>query len=79
MHRIGQEKTVYVTHFIVSPTAIPVCSIDSLSSLQVSNTIEGRILKIQKRKTAIIKEALKGQTGADLETVENLRIMFGED
>ncbi|KAF7347384.1 DNA repair protein RAD5 [Mycena venus] len=42
VHRIGQEKTVYVKHFIVS------------------NTIEGRILRIQKRKTAIVKEAFRG-------------------
>ncbi|KAL5535720.1 RAD5 [Sanghuangporus sanghuang] len=61
VHRIGQEKMVFVTHFIVS------------------NTIEGRILTIQKRKTAIIKEALKGQSGSDSETVENLRIMFDEE
>ncbi|EJD03591.1 uncharacterized protein FOMMEDRAFT_81947 [Fomitiporia mediterranea MF3/22] len=61
VHRIGQEKTVFVTHFIVS------------------NTIEGRILTIQKRKTAIIKEAFKGQSGADSESMENLRIMFGEE
>ncbi|KAI5124124.1 hypothetical protein M0805_000937 [Coniferiporia weirii] len=61
VHRIGQDRTVYVTHFIVS------------------NTIEGRILTIQKRKTAIIKEALKGQRGADSETLENLKIVFGED
>ncbi|KAH8119981.1 SNF2 family N-terminal domain-containing protein [Phellopilus nigrolimitatus] len=61
VHRIGQEKTVFVTHFIVS------------------NTIEGRILTIQKRKTAIIKEAFKGQSGADSESMENLKIMFGED
>ncbi|THH10977.1 hypothetical protein EW145_g955 [Phellinidium pouzarii] len=61
VHRIGQHKTVFVTHFIVS------------------DTIEGRILKIQKRKTAIIKEAFKGQTGADSDTMENLKIMFGED
>jgi DNA repair protein RAD5 len=55
-----------------------------LESLQVSNTIEGRILKIQQRKTAIIKEAFKttqvgGGGEKDKESVENLRIMFGED
>lgn len=43
---------------------------------QVQNTIEGRILQIQKRKTAIIKEAFKGQGSADSETMENLKIMF---
>jgi len=63
VHRIGQDKTVYVKHFIVS------------------NTIEGRILQIQKRKTAIVKEAFRGtqRSGADPESVENLRIMFGDD
>ncbi|KAG6911323.1 hypothetical protein DXG01_000994 [Tephrocybe rancida] len=65
VHRIGQEKTVYVTHFIVA------------------NTIEGRILQIQKRKTAIVKEAFRGSgargEGADPESVENLKIMFGDD
>jgi len=48
----------------------------------VEDTIEGRILQIQKRKTAIIKEAFRGtqQQGgtADPESVENLKIMFGE-
>ncbi|KAJ7508564.1 DNA repair protein RAD5 [Mycena galericulata] len=66
VHRIGQDKTVYVKHFIVS------------------NTIEGRILRIQKRKTAIVKEAFRGSGDrgkghTDPESIENLKIMFGED
>ncbi|CAK5264621.1 unnamed protein product [Mycena citricolor] len=64
VHRIGQEKTVYVKHFIIS------------------NTIEGRILQIQKRKTAIVKEAFRGSgsgsSRSDPESIENLKIMFGE-
>ncbi len=44
----------------------------------ISNTIEGRILQIQKRKTAIVKEAFRGSgTGAEKESMENLKIMFG--
>lgn len=62
VHRLGQQKTVYVKHFIIS------------------NTIEGKILQIQKRKTAIVKEAFRGSgTGAEKESVENLKIMFGEE
>lgn len=63
VHRIGQNKTVYVTHFIVA------------------NTIEGRILQIQKRKTAIVKEAFRGTQGikADPESIENLKIIFGDE
>ncbi|KXN90093.1 DNA repair protein RAD5 [Leucoagaricus sp. SymC.cos] len=64
VHRIGQEKTVHVTHFIVT------------------NTIEGRILQIQKRKTAIVHEAFRGggmNGRADPQSIENLKIMFGED
>ncbi|KAF8204424.1 DNA repair protein RAD5 [Mycena galopus ATCC 62051] len=63
VHRIGQEKTVFVKHFIVS------------------NTIEGRILRIQKRKTAIVREAFRGggSAGTDPESIENLKIMFGEE
>ncbi|KAK0465497.1 P-loop containing nucleoside triphosphate hydrolase protein [Desarmillaria tabescens] len=62
VHRLGQQKTVYVKHFIVS------------------NTIEGRILQIQKRKTAIVKEAFRGSgTGAEKESLENLKIMFGDE
>ncbi|KAL6304876.1 SNF2 family N-terminal domain-containing protein [Sparassis latifolia] len=61
VHRIGQEKTVYVKHFIIS------------------ETIEGRILQIQKRKTAIVKEAFRGKGNADPESIENLKIMFGDD
>ncbi|KZT73229.1 hypothetical protein DAEQUDRAFT_721807 [Daedalea quercina L-15889] len=60
VHRIGQEKTVYVKHFIIS------------------HTIESRILQIQKRKTAIVKEAFRGKAEGDPESVENLKIMFGE-
>ncbi|KAJ7606862.1 SNF2 family N-terminal domain-containing protein [Roridomyces roridus] len=54
VHRIGQDKTVYVKHFIVS------------------NTIEG---------TAIVKEAFQGsrKKDTDPESIENLKIMFGED
>ncbi|KAG2050647.1 hypothetical protein BDR06DRAFT_960022 [Suillus hirtellus] len=64
VHRIGQEKTVYVKHFIVD------------------HTIEGRILQIQKRKTAIVKEAFRGsdRSGkADPESLENLKVIFGDD
>ncbi|EKM61408.1 uncharacterized protein PHACADRAFT_111980 [Phanerochaete carnosa HHB-10118-sp] len=59
VHRIGQERTVHVKHFIVS------------------DTIERRILQIQKRKTAIVKEAFGGR--GDSDSIENLRIMFGDD
>jgi DNA repair protein RAD5 len=50
----------------------------------VANTIEGRILQIQKRKTAIVKEAFRvngsgKNAGADPESIENLKIMFGDD
>jgi DNA repair protein RAD5 len=50
--------------------------------VQVANTIEGRILQIQKRKTAIVREAFRGKgkmSGEDPESVENLKIMFGDD
>ncbi|KIK70544.1 hypothetical protein GYMLUDRAFT_148103 [Collybiopsis luxurians FD-317 M1] len=65
VHRLGQEKTVYVKHYIVS------------------NTIEGRILKIQKRKTALVKEAFRGSGKAkngneDPDSIENLKFMFEE-
>ncbi|KAI0347968.1 hypothetical protein BDW22DRAFT_1319252 [Trametopsis cervina] len=58
VHRIGQEKTVYVKQFIVS------------------ETIEGRVLEIQKRKTAIVKEAFGGK--GDSDSLANLKIMFGD-
>jgi len=65
VHRIGQDKTVYVKHFIVG------------------NTIEGRVLQIQKRKTAIVKEAFRGSSikggKPDPESLQNLKIMFGDD
>jgi DNA repair protein RAD5 len=50
--------------------------------LQISNTIEGRILRIQKRKTALIKEAFrKGDrnTAGNSESIENMKIMFDDD
>ena len=74
VHRIGQEKTVFVKHFIVGK--LDILDEPRLMMLQVQNTIEGRILQIQKRKTAIIKEAFKGQGSVDSETMENLKIMF---
>ncbi|GJJ09896.1 hypothetical protein Clacol_004120 [Clathrus columnatus] len=61
VHRIGQERTVYVKQYIIS------------------HTIEDRILQIQKRKTAIVQGALGGKQGKDPESMENLKIMFGDD
>ncbi|KAJ3890429.1 DNA repair protein RAD5 [Lentinula edodes] len=62
VHRLGQDKTVYVKHYIVK------------------NTIEARILRIQKRKTALVKEAFRGtgKSSGELDSIENLKIMFGE-
>ncbi|KAG6336243.1 hypothetical protein ID866_2862 [Astraeus odoratus] len=63
VHRLGQEKTVYVKHFIVE------------------DTVEGRILQIQKRKTAIVKEAFRGTQKCgkgDSESIENLQVIFGD-
>lgn len=77
VHRIGQDKTVYVTHFIVSVAYISFSP--SLTWVQVSNTIEKRILKIQKRKTAIVNEAFRGSGKTDPESIQNLKIMFGYD
>ncbi|KAF9245698.1 P-loop containing nucleoside triphosphate hydrolase protein [Melanogaster broomeanus] len=59
VHRIGQEKTVYVKHFIIE------------------NTVEGRILQIQQRKTAIVKEAFRGSDKSGPESLENLQVIFG--
>ncbi|KDR85554.1 hypothetical protein GALMADRAFT_51611 [Galerina marginata CBS 339.88] len=61
VHRIGQEKTVYVKHFVIA------------------KTIENRILQIQKRKMAIVNEAFRGSGKADPESIQNLKIMFGDD
>ncbi|CDO73050.1 hypothetical protein BN946_scf185007.g104 [Trametes cinnabarina] len=60
VHRIGQEKPVYVKQFIIA------------------GTIESRILQIQQRKSAIVKEAFKGKRDGDPESIENLKIMFGD-
>jgi len=81
VHRIGQEKTVYVKHFIVR-LGLYVSDLSMPDTCcKVSNTIEGRILQIQKRKTAIVKEAFRGtqRAGTDPESIENLKIMFGDD
>ncbi|KAF8956086.1 RAD5-like protein [Flammula alnicola] len=61
VHRIGQDRVVYVKHFIVA------------------KTIENRILQIQKRKMAIVNEAFRGSGKADPESIQNLKIMFGDD
>ena len=50
----------------------------SIISTQIAETIEGRILQIQKRKSAIVKEAFKGQGSSDSESLEDLKIMFEE-
>ncbi|PSS29648.1 hypothetical protein PHLCEN_2v2796 [Hermanssonia centrifuga] len=64
-----------------SPSSQPKVLIVSLKAggvgLNISNTIEGRILQIQKRKTAIVKEAFGGKGGTD--SIENLKIMFGDE
>jgi DNA repair protein RAD5 len=81
VHRIGQSETVYVKHFICTPSFYPY-TILLCTHIQVSNTIEGRILQIQKKKTALIKEAFRSSDGGrerDLESLENLRIMFEDD
>jgi DNA repair protein RAD5 len=80
VHRIGQEKTVYVKHFIVSSSLRHLTTLIFNLWTQIADTIEGRILQIQKRKTAIVKEAFrgKGASGADSASMENLKIMFGD-
>jgi DNA repair protein RAD5 len=45
----------------------------------VRHTIEKRILEIQKRKTAIVNEAFRGSGKADPESIQNLKIMFGDE
>ena len=50
-----------------------------LITRQVAKTIENRILKIQKRKTAIINEAFRGSGKGDSESIQNLKLMFGDD
>lgn len=77
VHRIGQDKTVYVTHFIVIYLLFYLSTVIDL--IQVRHTIEKRILKIQKRKTAIVNEAFRGSGKADPESIQNLKIMFGDD
>ena len=78
VHRLGQDKTVYVKHFIVRDT-LPVWYF-TWRARQVANTIEGRILQIQKRKTAIVNEAFRGSGGGhDKESIQNLKIMFGDN
>jgi DNA repair protein RAD5 len=82
VHRLGQEKMVYVKHFIVSFFPCFSAIFVGLSDImrQIKNTIEGRILQIQKRKTALVKEAFRGTGGkTDSDSIENLRIMFGDD
>ena len=70
-------------HREMLPTNTSTTSVPDLLVLQIENTIEGRILQIQKRKTAIVKEAFKGKGkgGAgekhDAESMKNLKIMFG--
>lgn len=44
----------------------------------ITHTIENRILRIQKRKTAIVNSALAGK-GDSVESLDNLRIIFEED
>ncbi|KAF9225351.1 hypothetical protein BS17DRAFT_701291 [Gyrodon lividus] len=61
VHRIGQEKTVYVKHFIIE------------------NTIEGRILQIQQRKTAIVKEAFRATHKSGPGSLDNLKVIFGDN
>jgi len=46
---------------------------------QIAKTIENRILQIQKRKTAIVNEAFRGSGKADSESIQNLKLMFGDD
>lgn len=54
----------------------------TLMFVQIENTIEGNILEIQKRKTAIVKEAFRGTNNsgkADPESLENLKLIFGDN
>lgn len=65
IHRIGQTRPVTVHRYLIE------------------ESVEDRILEIQKRKTALVNAALAGggsKDGAEgeSETVENLRILFGD-
>lgn len=63
VHRIGQVKDVVVHRYLIK------------------DSIEDRILQIQRRKTALVNQALAGSSSDqtnESETVENLRILFGD-
>lgn len=64
VHRIGQMRDVFVHRYLIA------------------DSVEDRILAIQKRKMALVSEALGGaaRSGGEQtsETVENLKILFGE-
>lgn len=67
-------------HFIVSALSCSCIGDDGFDAVcQIADTIEKRIRQIQLRKSAIVKEAFKGQGSSDSESMENLKIMFGED
>jgi SNF2 family DNA or RNA helicase len=70
---------VFVTHFIVSCANVYI-NWASLITSKVDGTIENRILEIQRRKTAIVKEAFRGSgsSGSDPESIRNLKMMFGD-
>jgi len=61
VHRIGQDRPVTVTKFIMK------------------HTVEERIIRIQKRKSAIASGALRSGEVDGKEVLENFRIMFEDE
>jgi DNA repair protein RAD5 len=79
IHRAGLKKPVFFTHFMAS--ALIVCSTNQRTDpMHTDGTIENRILQIQQRKTAIVKEIFRGDSGFkgnSIESIKNTRLMLG--
>lgn len=80
VHRLGQNKPVYVTRYIIKGTVGTCEKACRTQNSQTDSLAEKRIMKIQRSKTALVNASLSGGQQKDKQTsLADIKKIFGLD